>query len=207
MPLTSNELEYIQQIEEENIILKKIIEGLEIAYGSIIPDEPKEEEEIDFEMLVYQHFIKNLNAKEVEWVSLGIIGIICADKKITESEICHLRRILAFIDNQELIQNIMKWVHAKKAPIVPILKTTRSRSAKILLYLASVAMIDDQLHRNEVSYFKYLGGKLGYEPSFSTVLINWSIEFIKLTKKKHQIIKLAESQHPMYQDLGINIAD
>ena len=202
MTLTKEEFEHIKRIEDENKTLKKIMEGLEIAYGSIV-DDLESAEEPQPEELIFKQFISTLSDEEKKWLSFSIVGVVCADGKITSSELSHLRYVLAFLDKKYL-NEIMVFIKRKELPKLDVLKTNRKKSSQILMYLASIVITDDMLVKEEVDYFKYLGGKLGFDPAFSTELMKWGKEFIMVNRLKRKLLKIAEDTPPVYQTVALH---
>ncbi|MBF0352116.1 MAG: hypothetical protein HQM11_13875 [SAR324 cluster bacterium] len=196
MSLTPEELQHIKNVENDNKTLQKIIEGMEMIYGNM---HEKTNDEVDVNKIVFQKFIKLLDDHEKEWFAHAIVGVVCADGKITPNEITYLKYLLAFIEDKAMLNRIMSFIQRKEKPKLEILKTSRTKASQLIMYLASVVITDDRLTREEVDYFRYVGSRLGFDPIFSTELIKWGQEFIKLNQLKNKLIKLSLDMTPVYK--------
>ena len=143
-------------------------------------------------------FIKILPPEVKLWAARAVAGLIIADGVVSEAELAVLRESISFLDDLNQVNEIVELVKLKERPQLEVLKCERKLASNLLLALAMVAMTDDKLTGYETEYFTYIAGKLGFEPRFAHVVILWAKDFIKLTKKKKDIIAMGEKTPPMY---------
>ncbi len=132
------------------------------------------------------------------WSAKAIAGIIVADGVVTNAELSILRESISFLEDSEIINEIVEMVKIREKPKLQVLKTDRGTATKILISLAIVALTDNKLNANEIEYFNYIAGKMGFEKSMAKTIIAWGREFIELDKKKQQIIKKGKESKPVY---------
>ncbi len=143
-------------------------------------------------------FINNLPEVAKIWSAKAIAGIIVADGVVTNAELSILRESISFLKDTDIINEIVEMVKIREKPKLRVLKTDRSTATKILISLAVVALTDDKLNANEVDYFNYIAGKMGFEKKMAKSAMDWGREFIALDKRKRQIIKKGSETKPVY---------
>ena len=143
-------------------------------------------------------FISHLPKVAQVWSAKAIAGIIVADGVVTNAELAVLRESISFLEDVNVINDIVGLVKSREKPKLEVLKTERIIATKILMSLALVALTDDKLTKAETDYFNYIAGKLGFEPGIAKVTIGWCREFIALNKKKNSIMKMGEESSPVY---------
>ena len=143
-------------------------------------------------------FIDKLPEAAKVWSAKAIAGIIVADGVVTNAELALLRESISFLDDTDIINELVEMVKLREKPKLEVLKTDRSTATKILISLAIVSFTDNKISQNEIEYFNYIAGKLGFEKSIARMAVNWSREFIDLDKKKQSIIKKGEESIPVY---------
>ncbi|MBT4263398.1 MAG: hypothetical protein HN945_11690 [Deltaproteobacteria bacterium] len=143
-------------------------------------------------------FIDNLPEIAKIWSAKAIAGIIVADGVVTNAELSILRESISFLEDTEIINEIVEMVKIREKPKLQVLKTDRVTATKILISLAIVAFTDDKLNANEIEYFNYIAGKMGFEKSMAKNAMDWGREFIDLDKKKKQLIKKGKESTPVY---------
>jgi hypothetical protein len=143
-------------------------------------------------------FINNLPEIAKIWSAKAIAGIIVADGIVTNAELSILRESISFLEDTEIINEIVEMVKIREKPKLQVLKTDRVTATKILISLAIVAFTDNKLNANEIEYFNYIAGKIGFEKSMAKKAMNWGREFIELDKKKHALIKNGKESTPVY---------
>ncbi len=143
-------------------------------------------------------FIDNLPEIAKIWSAKAIAGIIVADGIVTNAELSVLRESISFLEDTEIINEIVEMVKIREKPKLQVLKTDRVTATKILISLAIVAFTDNKLNVNEIEYFNYIAGKMGFEKSLAKKAMNWGREFIELDKKKHALIKTGKESTPVY---------
>lgn len=129
-------------------------------------------------------FIDHLPEAAKIWSAKAIAGIIVADGVVTNAELSILRESISFLEDTEIINEIVEMVKIREKPKLQVLKTDRATAAKILISLAVVALTDDKLNALEVAYFNYIAGKMGFEKKMARAAMDWSREFMALDKKK-----------------------
>ncbi|MBT4090055.1 MAG: hypothetical protein HOE30_16335, partial [Deltaproteobacteria bacterium] len=117
---------------------------------------------------------------------------------VTNAELSILRESISFLEDTEIIYEIVEMVKIREKPKLQVLKTDRVTATKILISLAIVAFTDDKLNANEIEYFNYIAGKMGFEKSMAKNAMDWGREFIDLDKKKKQLIKKGKESTPVY---------
>jgi len=143
-------------------------------------------------------FIKSLPEAAKIWSAKAVAGIIVADGMVTNAELVVLRESIGFLENTEIINEIIEMVKLRERPKLEVLKTDRGTATKILMSLALVALTDNKLSPKEVEFFNYIAGKLGFEKNIAKMAIEWGREFIELDKKKNEIIKKGECSTPVF---------
>jgi len=143
-------------------------------------------------------FIDNLPEIAKIWSAKAIAGIIVADGIVTNAELSILRESISFLKDTEIINEIVEMVKIREKPKLQVLKTDRVTATKILISLAIVAFTDNKLNANEIEYFNYIAGKMGFEKSMAKKAMNWGREFIELDKKKSELIKTGKESTPVY---------
>ncbi len=143
-------------------------------------------------------FIDNLPEIAKIWSAKAIAGIIVADGVVPNAELSILRESISFLEDTEIINEIVEMVKIREKPKLQVLKTDRVTATKILISLAIVAFTDDKLNANEIEYFNYIAGKMGFEKSMAKNAMDWGREFIDLDKKKKQLIKKGKESTPVY---------
>lgn len=143
-------------------------------------------------------FINNLPEVAKIWSAKAIAGIIVADGVVTNAELSILRESISFLEDAEIINEIVEMVKIREKPKLQVLKTDRTTAIKILLSLAVVALTDDKLNASEVAYFNYIAGKMGFEKKMAKTAMEWGREYLALDKKKQQIIKRGSETTPVY---------
>ncbi len=121
-----------------------------------------------------------------------------ADGVVTNAELSVLRESISFLEDTEIINEIVEMVKIREKPKLQVLKTDRVTATKILISLAIVAFTDNKLNANEIDYFNYIAGKMGFEKSLAKKAMSWGREFIELDKKKHELIKTGKDSTPVY---------
>lgn len=143
-------------------------------------------------------FIDRLPKVAKIWSAKAIAGIIVADGVVTNAELALLRESINFLDDADTINELIEMVKLREKPKLEVLKTDRSTATKILISLALVSFTDNKISQNEIEYFNYIAGKLGFEKDIARLAMNWSREYTELDKKKNAIIKKGEASIPVY---------
>ncbi|MDH5560298.1 MAG: TerB family tellurite resistance protein [Deltaproteobacteria bacterium] len=143
-------------------------------------------------------FIKTLPEPIKIWSAKAISGIIVADGKVTDAELSILRESISFLDDGDMVNEIVEMVKDRQKPQLEVLKTDRKTASNILMALAVVTLTDDKLSPQEIQYFNYIAAKLGFETGFAKLVINWGREFILLNKRKKEILNKGEKTRPIY---------
>ncbi|MBU2645457.1 hypothetical protein KKI24_12190 [bacterium] len=143
-------------------------------------------------------FISNLPEIAKVWSAKAIAGIIVADEVVTNAELSILRESISFLEDAAVINGIVEMVKIREKPKLQVLKTDRATATKILISLAIVALTDDKLNANEIEYFNYIAGKMGFEKNMAKTVLAWSREFNELDRKKQQIIQKGMASKPVY---------
>lgn len=148
-----------------------------------------------------ESFISNLPMAGKIWSAKAIAGIIVADGVVTDAELVILRESISFLEDIDVINEIVEMVKDRVTPELEVLKTDRKIAAKILMSLAMVALTDNKLSGHETKYFIYIAGKLGFEPGIAKMMMNWGKDYIALNEKKRSILKISEESTPVYMNL------
>ncbi len=143
-------------------------------------------------------FINSLPEIAKIWSAKAIAGIIVADGVVTNAELVVLRESISFLEDKDIVNEIVEMVKSREIPKLEVLKTDRNIATKILISLALVALTDNKLSAKEEQYFSYIAGKLGFQKNLAKTAMNWGREFIALNKKKEAIIKRGEDSPPTY---------
>jgi uncharacterized tellurite resistance protein B-like protein len=133
--------------------------------------------------------IGKLSAEMKFWFANAIVGMISADGAVTDDEVAFLREAIDFLDNIEDINRIVEMVKRRESPPLQSTNVDMLIARSMLFYIANIAVIDGSLSQGEVSYFKYIGNKIGVDDTYSLKVIGWAKDNYKLKKRKQELLQ------------------
>ncbi len=125
------------------------------------------------------------------WFARAVVGMITADGVVTENELAYLRETIGFLESKDEINKIVDMVKHKERPTLETLKTDPKVATKMLMHLATIAITDDKISQSEIDYFRYVGKKMGFDPRFSSDVIEWGKAYIQLNNRKKMLMRKA----------------
>ncbi len=148
-----------------------------------------------------ESYIASMKSDEKRWFAYALAAIVGADGHIESNELQHLETSLRFLESDEEVQNILRVAQSGELPKLPILKVPRQTAFQILLHIGAVAISDAVLSKSEVSAFKFIGAKLGFEPRFSMQLVKVLFDSLAIDKQIDQLEHLASIMEPAYHQV------
>lgn len=139
-------------------------------------------------------FLESLIEEEKKWLSSAIIGMICANGEIDESESRFVQIALDLIDTIDSVKNISDIIYeGKKHVLSTILVADRSRAYEMMSIVASVAISDGRLSKSEERYLLECGAEIGFDEDFSLEISKVSYEKLKVIAMEKKLVELANS--------------
>lgn len=146
-------------------------------------------------------FISQLSTEHRDWLAEAIVGIAVADKSVVASELLYVRSIMACIDEKEEVDKLVCMLKTLEAPTLENLKIDREMAARIFLYLAEMAGIDNRLTQREADFLKYIGERLGFDKENINRVVLWTFEMVAIAKKNVELINKLKNTTPFYKNL------
>ncbi len=139
--------------------------------------------------------VESLPPEVKAWCARAVAGMIVADGNVTDSEIEFLKETISFLEDIQVIHEIVDFVKRKDKMVLQVLRAEPKAAAHILMYVASLAMSDSKLDDAEVEYFNYVGRKLGFGTEYSAEIMTWSRDYHRMIQKQKSLIKKADVAH------------
>ena len=146
-------------------------------------------------MVIYkEEFLKSLNKEEKRWLSNSVIGMICADKEIDESEVHFIQLAIDLLDCNKRVQNVSDIIFNEKELVLKkIIVNDRSKAYEMLSIMASVAISDGRLSKSEERFLVQCGEMIGFDKEFSLEISRVSYEKLKVLAMEKKLIDQAST--------------
>lgn len=142
-----------------------------------------------------------LNQDEKTWIAKAMGGLIVSDGYISEEELRILRESIKFLGNIELIEQIVAEIKNKKVSQIGALKVDRTKSVKMLFFLARVALADNKLTLAGAKHFGVAAQKLGFSKNFAKRVIAWAREVYQVEKKGEGLMNEGQKTKALFVDV------
>jgi len=129
-----------------------------------------------------------MSSAEQVWFARAIAGMIVSDGHVDQSELDFLREAISFLKDQTEVGNLMKIVKSNEAPKLQVMKMDPKQAFIILKYLAMLIVADGKLSVNEVTFFQYVGKRLGFSSAILTKLWKTARAQLEKTKPRAKIL-------------------
>lgn len=106
--------------------------------------------------------VEAMSSEVKSWFAKTIVGMICADGHVDNTELEFLRTAIEFLESKDEINELMTSVKTKKIPQLTPIKMDSKQAFVILKYLANLTIVDGKITESEVKYFQLVGKVLGF---------------------------------------------
>ncbi|MBF0279729.1 MAG: response regulator [SAR324 cluster bacterium] len=185
-----------QQLEEQN----KIIDDLNsnVIEHFIKSEEVTLNDDELYDKIFFQRFLNFLEPEVREWVILATIGLICADGKVTKSEVLFINALVSLDRDPEKVHRIVEMVKARKVPRVEILKAAPEKIRLVLVHLYKILVRNGGISANEVKFLIYLGGRLGIDKKMTQDFVDLALNEIHTNHGRSRLLEIVENSPPVY---------
>ncbi len=135
--------------------------------------------------------IDNLNNEQKKWLAIAVTGVVIADGVLDDSEIDFLENVLSFLENEEMVDNLLEMVRQMKLPPLRPLKVEARVAYQIFRELVPVAAAGGTLSDRELQFMELALKRLGFnDPDF----VREALDMVKLRAECNRIDEQLEHQ-------------
>jgi hypothetical protein len=121
--------------------------------------------------------IQKMKPATKKWFAKAIVGMIVADGRIDKAEMEYLKSMIGYLDERDLEGLLLESIRKKEVPKLEPMDIIPNEALEIIKHLTVVAVVDEDLADNEVTFLKYVAAQLGLSDKIAE-------RFLSLAKEK-----------------------
>ncbi len=134
-------------------------------------------------------FLQSLPREPRKWLAQAVVGMAVIDGIVDEFEVKYVKATRESLDDKEEARRLFAMTVALEKPVLKVLKLHRSVALSLLLYLAKVAIADNNLTPVKARCLKADASKLGFVPQVSHKIVQWAHNLMKVQKHRQGILQ------------------
>ena len=134
-------------------------------------------------------FLDKMTEDQKKWMALAIAGMVVADGSIDKRELNDLGGVLTYLGNIEKAQRLMQMLKAKQIPRLPRIEIKdRGMAVQMLLAVAKVGIVDNNLSSKEATFLIYTGAVLNFPKDYTEKILKWAKEQAAVSRFQIEVI-------------------
>lgn len=134
--------------------------------------------------VMFQRFLHFLDKQEKEWLIYATVGLICADKKVTRTEMIFVQAIVSENREKEFVYKIVKLIEKRIVPQLEQVTQFSVKPADLLHQLLEIVILDGRIGTEERKYILYAAEKIGFMQDTVIGFLDLAMHQIELNSKK-----------------------